>query len=74
MLIEPAGVFVLGVDRRGADAGDVGGLGCPQQRILEQTHTDPSALRSAADREPRQQPDRHGMAGQACLPDIVMTN
>ena len=52
MLIEPAGVFVLGVDRQGADAGDVGGLECPQHRILEQTRTNPLALRSAADREP----------------------
>ncbi len=65
MLIEPAGVLVLGVDRQGADAGDVGGLECPQHRILEQTSTDPSALRSATDREPREQHDRHGMAGQA---------
>ena len=37
MLIEPAGVFVLGVDRQGADAGDVGGLECPQHRIQPET-------------------------------------
>ena len=63
--VEPASDFVLGVSRQGADAGDVGGLDCPQHRILEQTRTDPTALRSAVDREPRQKHDRHGMAGQS---------
>jgi hypothetical protein len=65
MLIEPAGVFVLGVDRKGADACDAGGLECPQHRILEKTRTDPLGLRSPADREPGEQDDRHGTAGQA---------
>lgn len=65
MLVETAGVFVLGVDGQSADAGDVGGLNCPQHRILEQTGTDSLALQSATDREPGDEHDRHGMAGQA---------
>ena len=49
MLIEPAGVFVLGVDRQGADAGDVGGVECPQHRMSIAAIEDARFLEQAAE-------------------------
>ena len=62
-LMEPAGAFVVGVDRQGADARDVGGLEHPHQRIVHQARTTALPLRCAAEREPGQQyADENGNA------------
>jgi hypothetical protein len=49
MLIEPAGIFVLGVDCQGADAGDVGGVECPQHRMSIAALKDARFLEQAAE-------------------------
>jgi hypothetical protein len=49
MLIEPAGAFVRGVDPEGADAGDVGGVECPQHRMSIAALNDARFLEQAAE-------------------------
>ena len=52
MLVEPLCVVVLGVDDDGSDAGDIGSLQRPSERIVQQERASPSPLaaRSTANR------------------------
>src|SRR5690606_28347596 len=52
-----AGLVVLGVDDEGADAGDVGGLGGPEQRILEKCPSEATSLLRLVDGETREKHD-----------------
>jgi hypothetical protein len=65
MLVEASGVVVFGVNREGADAGDVGGLQGALHGIAQERFANALALPAAIDGQAREQHDGHGMFGQA---------
>lgn len=64
MFIEGFGLIILGDDEQGADTGNVRGLRRAKQGILEEAFSDPEPPLAAIDGKPRQNHDRHEVAGK----------
>lgn len=62
VLIEPASRIRLGVDEQGASADGIGGLGRPQQNLLQPGSAEPASLFAEVDPESSEQDDRDRVA------------